>query len=731
MNQSWHPKDEHSTPRPKASTFRGKVIALREDVGEVKHLLHKFAYSTQVEDALNVGRQITEHIVNMVLEKERWEPGKTLFDNLVILGEKSLDDKKDKKGRKDKDDKKDSTQSLVGRRGGNPPALPGHIYSALHNLRMYGNSVIHPYEEGSVERKKVKFNDTDRQVALGQLLLAVEWYYLEYAKGPKFKELYTKLPWIQLAVELSWEVVFTAWNSARTFSLFLFAAVVLTVGILYQTGVIAELPELVHRLWSPRPPPVEVKYPVDVKTDRPAYSADEKDGKVKVLATVRPRDPETAKPTGHLVSILDGTAAGTVNLEDGTATLVFLVPEVCVKNLTIKYVPDGHYSDAASESIEITGRKEIADRYGAIEISSSRVRALAATAQREPNQLIRFNIPVNPQVNEAASDLTLLNDLQFSEPSLNAVIDNVATLRNWLIEIERVPRNNIWVVISSGVRCWSGIRKAAGDREPPNSDAVNHLRQKLAGLVFKDGRSLPIGQPEIIEPLKEAQLLAADLLLRAKAQPDGIAIVFDIGRDNIRAAQFHKPTPNTFGITHYIPGTKALALSVGAQPASLEFLQATCNKLVTTQLQEEIDRMSFEDVYLCGDAVWAMCKLVHPDSSVCVPAKDVPALEELLVPSKSESDYELLAKSPYDRGSLHSPNWLAKTEDLDADAKRTTQLRNTLPMVELRSSTVILSALNDILQQTKRNPMLRVQFVSSSEVDWLYAYLEEKVNKAS
>lgn len=149
-----------------------KVDALREEVGEIKKRLKNFLTVSNIstEDALLNARRISEYIVNNVIEKENFESRRDLMDNLETLGSR---DEKSKK-----------------RRNGKEPILPNTIYSSLHNLRIYGNSIAHPFESGTTKLKNIIVSSTEIQIALGHLIRIVEWFFSEYEKGPSLCPLF-------------------------------------------------------------------------------------------------------------------------------------------------------------------------------------------------------------------------------------------------------------------------------------------------------------------------------------------------------------------------------------------------------------------------------------------------------------------------------------------------------------------------------------------------------------
>ena len=152
-----------------------KVTLISENIGEIKQELITFIKVSRVSPdvALIVARRIVEFLVNGTLERESFECTDVLIENIATLG--------------DKGDK-----SAIKRRGESEPVLPPTINSTLHSLRISGNSVVHPFEKGTTIRKGVIVSQTDIDITLLQLLRIVEWFFVEYSKGPKIIKLYTE-----------------------------------------------------------------------------------------------------------------------------------------------------------------------------------------------------------------------------------------------------------------------------------------------------------------------------------------------------------------------------------------------------------------------------------------------------------------------------------------------------------------------------------------------------------
>jgi WD40 repeat protein len=156
-----------------------KVNHLRADVPQLdvyRQQLCELVEAAQVklELALFVARTTVERVVNGVLEAEQVEVHHDLLHNIETLG-----------GREDKPAK---------RRGGRPPCLLENIYSLLHGLRIYGNLVAHSTKPGTTQPKDVALRASDLDVALGQLLRVLEWYFEEYDHGPRLKTIYARQP---------------------------------------------------------------------------------------------------------------------------------------------------------------------------------------------------------------------------------------------------------------------------------------------------------------------------------------------------------------------------------------------------------------------------------------------------------------------------------------------------------------------------------------------------------
>jgi hypothetical protein len=154
-------------PRPRFLSIEQKVVSLNEKAGELRTWLRQFWQVTDVslEDALSAARRIAEFVVMAALKAEGLSARHELLDNIEALG-----------GRDER--------AVKGRGGRKEPILPPPVYAALHGVRIYGNLVVHPFDADTLERK-VQVGPVDLQAALALLLRAVEWYFLEYPKGPR------------------------------------------------------------------------------------------------------------------------------------------------------------------------------------------------------------------------------------------------------------------------------------------------------------------------------------------------------------------------------------------------------------------------------------------------------------------------------------------------------------------------------------------------------------------
>ena len=163
-------------------SIEDKVECLRQEVGSLKDQLQVFLQvgEASMQSALTDSRKIMEFIVGKILLDEGLKADRELMNNIEILGGK--DGKFPGQRRKD-------PQGPIP-----PPVLPAPIYSSLHNLRIYGNLVTHPWDPQTMEFKDVRITYTDLQVVLGQIMRLIEWYFQEYPKGPHFDPLYSGLP---------------------------------------------------------------------------------------------------------------------------------------------------------------------------------------------------------------------------------------------------------------------------------------------------------------------------------------------------------------------------------------------------------------------------------------------------------------------------------------------------------------------------------------------------------
>jgi tetratricopeptide (TPR) repeat protein len=163
-------------------TIEQKVECLAQAVGEVKQQLHRFLAVTNASlpTGLLEARKIIEYLIGRVLLQEGLEADRELLNNIEILG--------GKEGKFPVRRRKDLSAPIP------PPILPTPLYSSMHNLRIYGNLVAHPWDPQTMELKDVRLTTTDLQVALGQIMRLLEWYFQEYPRGPRLDPLYDQLP---------------------------------------------------------------------------------------------------------------------------------------------------------------------------------------------------------------------------------------------------------------------------------------------------------------------------------------------------------------------------------------------------------------------------------------------------------------------------------------------------------------------------------------------------------
>lgn len=165
-------------------TIEQKVACLARAVdADVKKELHRFLAVTDValESGLKEARGIIEVLIRRILLEEGLEADRDLNNNIEILG--------------GKDGKFPARRRKTPNGPIPPPILPTPLYSSLHNLRIYGNQVVHKsLNEETREIVEVRLTTLDLQVVLGQIMRLVEWYFQEYPRGPRIDPLYDRLP---------------------------------------------------------------------------------------------------------------------------------------------------------------------------------------------------------------------------------------------------------------------------------------------------------------------------------------------------------------------------------------------------------------------------------------------------------------------------------------------------------------------------------------------------------
>jgi hypothetical protein len=594
--------------------WREKVEALREEV-EVKHKLGKFVRAAEVEDALKLGREITEHIVNLVLGKEGLKSAGGLYADLEMLGTKPSEPKGRAKNKKDKNDKNDASDESAGPRGNKPP-LPQQIYSNLHNLRIYGNLVVHEFEPGGVDRKDMYLSETDMEVALGQLLRAVEWYYQHYKKGPRFAQIYTKKPLVRSVAEMTSRWLSTFVGGAQKFALAALIVLTLAGGLAWQFG-------LFGKLFSAH---------VYVNTTLTGPRVSTRGQPVTFQARVQADDGSTPQ-SGEVVFSVDGQRQRPVGVDqDGMAE--FQTDDLEVGNRTIgaSFVASGRYrpgqpgnlDHVRSETVPPTPihvqpkepppAVEDPDRYGAVEVTAGGVRAVAVTLKSFEKDWFRLRridpgdrkwYPGRPQ------DFDPYNNELFTEDYAHNVAQRVSDAVGWL-KNRSVPKDHIQVVIGSGVQAWS---EGPVHLWKKNDPCVEQLLSRLQKVVERD-------RAEAIGPLEEAGCVAVGVV------PSNVesALVIDVGRDNVKIVSV-KPSRNTFpksweGVGIDIPGTKTLDLWTrrkhGLQSGAPvdrngDFagkLAELCRSTVDRDLvdQQPVSETAEKRVFVVGDATRAVCQ---------------------------------------------------------------------------------------------------------------------------
>jgi hypothetical protein len=156
-----------------------QIRHLRGDIPELDTFRQEFhtlldAADIRLEVALMVARNVVERFVNTLVQREGFTASDNLCSNIETLG--SSDEKSAK------------------RRGGRPPCLPGHLHSHLHDLRIHGNAVVHPFEPGSTMPKSLTLHDRDLDLVLRQLLRLLEWLFTEYPGGPRLETVFDPGP---------------------------------------------------------------------------------------------------------------------------------------------------------------------------------------------------------------------------------------------------------------------------------------------------------------------------------------------------------------------------------------------------------------------------------------------------------------------------------------------------------------------------------------------------------
>jgi hypothetical protein len=299
---------------------------------------------------------------------------------------------------------------------------------------------------------------------------------------------------------------------------------------------------------------------------------------------------------------------------------------------------------------------------------------------------------------------------RFTDDSVGRALDGVRDKVRWLVEEERVPKDNIRVVIGSGVQSWPEEDKVQGWSE--GDPCAHQVREVLGQVAGRD-------KIDVVPPWEEVGCVAVQAVPRS-VKGDWVCI--GIGRDNITAAPANSaggsfPNPldsirvhilGTSALDHWTLRKNRLPPHAGTDlsgPKQREDyankLAAACQAMVVPGLKRAETQGIFEtsNVYVFGEDAWAACSSAQPDDS--------------------RDGYRRIdpVRDPANR---LNPFLRSRDRAIEDGARG-----NEVPPERLLSAAEVLRAMNDRFGLGKHHP---VDLVDPGRYDWLNVYLERRLN---
>jgi|GEM_PF-4659001 len=399
---------------------------------------------------------------------------------------------------------------------------------------------------------------------------------------------------------------------------------------------------------------------------------------------------------------------------------------------------------------------------GVIEISTSGVRAYGAnliSRDGAPYQVANDVSPLTKSTEAVKREINYKLHFtpgarQFDPLSVQAVTEGVQELLS-ILEENKIPRERVWVVISSGVRLL-----AKTDVDACLADLTEQVRKKIG-----NDTSIEAIRPDqetgflLKEVLRQREMDLKDDRLTSKPEA-GDAVAIDLGSGNLKGAYYNpghgsvgdNELEHAPGITEYIPGTVTFtqsALVDAAIPSNAEERLARSEELrknAATLIRGPLQRayavipmlVQSKSVFLTGGAAWAMCRIARPDVDlserfVIIGPDDFQRFRaRVITEGQGLFDYPPDPTQQINTGDFakfyqNMPTGIKTARNVERYQKQLTAIKKTFNRLQLLAAAEILNEMDRTLHLHAEGRVL--YFCNDATFDWLASYLVEKVNQ--
>jgi hypothetical protein len=301
------------------------------------------------------------------------------------------------------------------------------------------------------------------------------------------------------------------------------------------------------------------------------------------------------------------------------------------------------------------------------------------------------------------------------------------------------------VAICSGLRGWA-----------QTNDCVDDFKRRLKTRI---GNETDI---EVMSPHEEAVCLFLQVVPQ---DLDDAAVVIDVGSGNIKAGYFDRgggnALPDESGIKTHIMGTKSLISytqhhypnrfpidqAMSTVPNRRDYagrLDTVCSKeigpVLLNQAQFAAPLLTGRYVYLVGEAAWAACRISRPDAPVLgdrpdqrfvelTPKRDFDLFNDRVI-EEGNGVYDFPPRPPV--GVSYRDRLLKLLREVKPENQEELRtqldkyLRQEFALEQLLAAAAILRRMDKALNLS--DPSRSVLFVNNVQSEWLFTYLERRVN---